>query len=435
MRVRERAKDLVLDHLGAALYGACMPWSRIVREGVLADRGSPRSTVYGSKRVPPRSAALANGTAAHAIELDDTHEESLSHPGCVVIPAALAMGEALDSSGADLIAAMVAGYEAQCRIGSAIGNALNLRGWHPTSTCGVFGAAVAVGNLRRVDPATMVSTFGLCASMASGVIQFTQDPVGTMVKRLHAGLPAERGVLAANLAAAGFSGPRQSIEGDYGFARVFAGDVSLARLTDRIGERFEIEQVSIKLYPCCKLFHSLFDAINDCRRQRAFESQDVVALEALGPGRTVDETHMERRPRSPMSAQYSLPYSCAVAIALDSTDPVSFAESSFGNKEVMRIADLVKPVLDAALDEQFPAHFGGGVRIRLRDGTELSSTLLDAHNPSRRNEIQSKFRKLTGPILSLRRQENIVEVVANLERLASVSELTRLLRGVSLRIR
>lgn len=430
--VTDRAKDLLLDHLGASLYGACMPWSHKVREVVLADQGSPKSTVYGSKRIAPGAAALANGTAAHAIEIDDTHEESLSHPGCVVIPAALAMSEVLRSSGADFIAAMVAGYEAQCRVSAALGNALQIRGWHPTSACGVFGAAAAVGNLRRLDASTMASAFGLSASMASGVIQFTQDAVGTMVKRLHAGLPSERGLLAANLAAHGFAGPAQAIEGQFGFARVFVGEVGLERMTYLIGERFEIEQVTVKVYPCCKLFHSLFEAIAECRKQRPFESQEVAAIEPFGPERMVDQTHMERQPQSTMSAQYSLPYCCAAAIALDPTDPVSFSESRFGDAEVLRIAKLVEPSIDQALDSVFPRHFGGGVRIRLRDGTVLSSTVLDSHNPTRRDEIQRKFRKLTSNFLSRRRQESIIEATANLDRLESMSELTKLLRNLEL---
>jgi 2-methylcitrate dehydratase PrpD len=146
----------------------------------------------------------------------------------------------------------------------------------------------------------------------------------------------------------------------------------------------------------------------------------------------VDQTHMERQPQSTMSAQYSLPYCCAAAIALDPMDPVSFSESRLGDAEVLRIAKLVEPSIDPALDSVFPRHFGGGVRIRLRDGTVLSSTVLDSHNPTRRDEIQRKFRKLTSNFLSRRRQESIIEATANLDRLESMSELTKLLRNLEL---
>ena len=230
--VAERAKDLVLDHLGVTLYGACLPWSCKVREIVLADGGKAASTIYGSRRVPARAAALANGTAAHAIEFDDTHDESLSHPACAILPAAFAIAEETGASGRDFLAAMVAGYEAQCRFGAPLGNAIIRRGFHPTATLGVFGATAAVANLLRLDAGRIVSAFGSGASMSSGVMQFTEDAEGTMIKRLHAGLPAERGILAARLAAIDFTGPRGAIEGTWGIGRVFAGVTDLGRVTD-----------------------------------------------------------------------------------------------------------------------------------------------------------------------------------------------------------
>lgn len=433
--VVERAKDLVLDHLGVTLYGACLPWSQKVREVVLEEGGRPQSTIYGSRRVPARAAALANGAAGHAIELDDTHDESLSHPGCVILPATFAMAEALGSSGRDFLAAMVAGYEAQCRIGAALGNELIRRGFHPTATCGVFGAAAAAGNLLRLDAATIVSAFGSGGSMCSGVMQFTEDPAGTMIKRLHAGLPAERGILAAKLAARGFAGPRQAVEGHWGFARVFAGNPNLDRITEGLGERFEIERITVKLYPCCKLFHSLIEAIENCRRERPFTPDDVVGIEPFGPRNMID-THMVHRPLSTMAAQYSLPYACAAAIVFDATDPDSFGEKRLGHQGALRIADLVKPVVDDALEAMFPRRFAGGVRIRLRDGQVLTSTVLDSRSspdmPIGREEIQAKFRTLTSAIISAGRQERIMEATANLDRLASIGELTALLRGIVL---
>ena len=193
-RVIGRAQALVLDHLGVALLGATQPWAAKVRELALAEGGVGESTIYGFGRVPARAAALVNGTAAHAVELDDTHDESLNHPGAVVIPAALAVAEKLDADGRALLAAIVAGYETQCRIGIPLGAAVIARGFHPTATCGVFGATAAAANLMRLDAPTIASAFGTAASMSSGVMQFSGDPSGTMTKRLHGGLPAERGV-------------------------------------------------------------------------------------------------------------------------------------------------------------------------------------------------------------------------------------------------
>lgn len=433
--VVERAKDLVLDHIGVTLYGACLPWSRKVREAMQEEGGRAQSTIYGGKRVPARAAALANGAAGHAIELDDTHDESLSHPGCVVLPATLAVAEARGASGRDVLAAMVAGYEAQCRIGAALGNDLIRRGFHPTATCGVYGAAAAAANLMRLDAASIVSAFGSGESMCSGVMQFTEDPAGTMIKRLHAGLPAERGVLAATLAMRGFAGPRAAVEGRWGFASVFAATGKLDRITEGLGERYEIERITVKLYPCCKLFHSLIEAIENCRAERPFTADEVVAIEPFGPRNMID-THMEYRPRSTMAAQYSLPYACAAAIAADPTDPDAFAEDRLADKTALRIADLVAPVVDDALEAMFPRRFAGGVRIRLRDGKTLTSTVLDSRSspevPIGREEIQAKFRTLTNGLLTTTRQRRILETAARLDKVAAIDELTSLLRGIAL---
>lgn len=433
--VIERAKDLVLDHVGVSLYGACMPWSRQVRALIQAEGGCAQSTVYGAGRVPERAAALVNGVAAHAIELDDTHDESLGHPGCVVLPAAFAVAESTGASGSDFLAAMVAGYEAQCRIGMAVGNALVQRGFHPTATCGVYGATAAAASLLRLDAAALVSAFGSAGSMSSGVMQFTEDPQGTMIKRMFGGLPAERGVLAARLAAGGFSGPHQALEGRWGFAPVFAGVTDLACVTEGLGQRFAVERITVKLHACCKLFHSLIEAIQNCRRERDFAAEDVVAITPFGP-RNMMDTHMERRPQSTMSAQYSLPWACAAAIVADPADPGSFSGSSLQDPRAQRIADLVQPEVDARLHAMFPQHFTGGVRIRLRDGQQLTSTVIDSRSspelPIGRAEIQAKFEALTRGFLAPAHQARIVEATARLDRLESIAGFTALLRDIDL---
>jgi 2-methylcitrate dehydratase PrpD len=429
--VVERAKDLVLDHVGVSIVGAQLPWTQRVRAVVLAD-GRGDSTLYGGGRVSPRNAALANGAAGHAIEFDDTHDESLGHPGCVVIPAALALAEARDASGRDFLTAMVAGYEAQCRVGSPLGRPLIERGMHPTATCGVFGSAAAAGHLLGLREDALVSAFGSAISMASGVMQFSEDPAGTMIKRLHGGLPAERGLLAALLASSGYSGPRQSIEGKYGFAAVLAAaSANLDRITDGLGERFEIERISVKLYPCCKQFHSLIEAVAECRAKERFGAADIAAIEPFGPRAMID-THMEYRPASTMSAQYSLPYTTAVALLLDPTDPESFEASARARKDVLALVDLVKPVQDEALQAHYPRRFPGGIRLRLRDGRQVEASVLDSRSsperPITHEDVQRKFLSLTASLLSPARQQRIIERVATLER-GSVRDLAALLRA------
>lgn len=431
--VVERTKDLLLDHIGVSLFGSTLPWSAKVRAVAVAEGARAQSTIYGWGRTSPRGAALVNGAAAHAIEFDDTHDEAMQHPGCVVIPTAMALGEANDCTGSELIAAIVGGYEVECRIGATLGSELMRRGFHATATCGVYGATAAAGMLLRLPEATLISAFGLAASMSSGVMQFSQDPEGNMIKRLHSGLPAERGLLAALLAAEGFTGPFGAIEGRYGFARVFTGLTDLERATRGLGRELEIERITVKLYPCCKQFHALIEAIEQCRARRPFVADDVAAIETLGTHAMID-THMEYRPRSTMAAQYSLPYTAAAAIMLDPRDSASFEAPTIHREEVLRVADRVTPRFDEALEAHFPRKYAAGVRIRLTDGEVLAATVLDARSsperPITRDDVQQKFVAVTASLLSRSRQAQIIETVVAFDRGHRVRDLSTLLRNV-----
>jgi 2-methylcitrate dehydratase PrpD len=434
----ERAKDLLLDHLGVALYGASMPWSEMVRSSVLAEEGRAESTIYGWGRVPARGAALVNATAAHAVELDDTHDEALQHPGCVIWPAALAISESLDRSGADMLAAVIAAYDVECRIGAAVGKHLYAKGFHPTSSCGVFGACAAAGRLMGLNAVQLVSAFGSAASMACGLMQFTQDPAGTMIKRLHAGMPASSGVLAAQLAFRGFTGPKDSIEGKYGFAHVFVGECDLSRIDEQLGAKFEIDCISVKLYSCCKLFHSLIEAIEQCRDQHPFAPSELVSIVPFGP-KAMLEGHMEYRPSSTMSAQYSLPYTVAACIALDAAAVSSYEPEAASRPNVLSICDLVAPRVDDALESRYPQKLAAGVVIRLRDGTELTATVIDSRSsPDRvlpREDILRKFRSLTDGLLTSSKQTQIADLVFDLDNVPSVRRLSEILQGVNLAFR
>jgi 2-methylcitrate dehydratase PrpD len=431
--VVERTKDLLLDHLGVALFGSTLPWSRSVRAIVMGEGARAQSTLYGWGRSSPRGAALANGAAAHAIEYDDTHDEAMQHPGCVVIPAALAIGEALDRTGAEILTAIVGGYEVECRIGATLGAELMRRGFHATAVCGVYGASAAASMLLRQSPETMASAFGLGASMSAGTMQFSEDSERNTIKRLYSGLPAERGVLAALLAGEGFSGPRAAIEGRWGLARVFTGITDLARATRSLGSALEIERITVKLYPCCKQFHALIEAIDECRKQQRFAPEDVVAVEVFGTHAMID-THMEFRPRSTMAAQYSLPYTTAAAIALDPRDAASFAAPTIQRSDVLRLADRVDAHFDETLEAHFPRKYPGGVRIRLRGGRELRATILDAlsspDRPIGRTDIERKFLAVTTGVLSPAQQLRLVEFVTSFDRHGSARDLAAGLRNV-----
>lgn len=429
--IQQRTIDLLLDHVAVTLAGATQPWSAMMRQTVQAEGGEAQSTVYGYDALPARAAALVNGCAAHAIEFDDTHDESLGHPGAVVMTTAVALAQALDRSGTELLTAIVAGYEAQCRIGSATGRQVIEAGFHPTATAGVFGAAAAAARLLQLSPDQTERAFGIALSAASGTMQFSEDPLNTMVKRLHAALPASNGMLAAQLASRGFTGPSMSIEGVFGYARQFGGSTLLARMVQDLGQEWEIGRISIKLYPCCKQFHSMIDAVLACRGNKPFAPDEIESIEALGP-QSMFDTHMERRPTSTMAAQYSLPFATAVALTLDPSDPNSFGHAQRNRADLLALADKVQPQIEPQLQAVYPRKFAGGVRIGLKDGRKLSQTVLDARSsperPISRPEVMSKFETLLQGICDEARRHQIAQAVLALERGGTAREL-----GLSLR--
>lgn len=430
----ERTKDLIVDHVGVAIRGSSELWTRIVREQVLAEHAAPVSSLHGGGFSSARNAALANGTAAHALELDDTHDRSLTHPGAVVIAAALATAQANGAGGTAMIAAIVAGYEMQCRLGIHLGQAMIERGVHPTAALGVFGAVAAAGHILALDEKSMTCAFGIAASMSAGLMQFSQDPSGTMVKRLYGGLPAERGVLAAQLASAGYTGPRASIEGTFGVARVLASRaITELRETGR-DAGYQIAEVSIKLHACCRNFHALIDAVRDCRQQRAINPDEIERVEVYGPRAMIDH-HLERRPRSTMAAQYSLPFTTAVALLSDTTSPSSFQPDQLERTDLLAVADRIVSVYDAEFEAAFPAHFGGGISIRFRDGSRLSRRVLDSDGtpakPANRSVVHAKFRAMTVGALTEGQQQGLLAAIATLHHAGSLAALNAALANAN----
>ncbi len=425
-----RAKDLLIDHLGVAYCGLHLPWSKMICARAVADGGPPESTIYGHGRVGARNASLANATMAHALELDDTHIPSLSHMSAVIFPAALAIAESRHASGKEFLTAYILGAEAMGRIGRAAGQSLINGAFHPTSTSGVFGAAAAAAKLLKLEAHGIEAAFGLAASMASGVMQFSLESEGTMVKRLHAGLPAHHGVLAALLAADGFSGPSGAIDGERGFLKAFARHTNSASIAQDLGGVFMIEDVSFKLNACCLHFATLIDSLNECRAACDFPVDQIEAIQVHGP-KALLSGHMEYRPKSMMAAQYSLPFVTAVTLLLDPRSPISYNEQAMNSPEVLAMADRVTAFEDADLEKLFPARFPARTKVIYKGGKVLESHTLDplgsSVRPLQRPDIIAKFRALNQDILPLSFQNDLLAAIDEIEVKDGLKRLSDLL--------
>lgn len=401
----EAARRLLLDNFIVSLWGATRPWTREIAQWAQRFAGSGASPVLGADWcADPMVAALVHGTAAHSFELDDTHDETLSHPGAAIIPAALAVGAAAGAPQADLLRALAAGYEAMALLGASAGGMETVhRGFHPTSVFGSFGAATACTCLHAyargeaVAPDAMIAAWGHALSQACGAMQFSAEPGGGEVKRAHAGFGARNGVLAAEFARMpAVTAPRRVAEGAYGLAALFGGPL---RQVEPAGT-LQIRNISFKPYACCRLFHSTIDALREVTHGFSTPMDSIESITLSGPQLIADQ-HMLRRPEGSMAAQYSAPFIVGATLAYGPQRYDAYGEEHLGDAAILGIADRVRFELSEELTRSYyPQHFATGVRMRFSDGSERASVVVDSVGtpckPLTREQILAKGLGLAG---------------------------------------
>ncbi len=385
-----RTKEIIIDTVAAAICGADLPWSRIVIAYARQTGPDGKSRILGVDGSPVQApaAALANGALAHGFELDSlTRPGAGVHPGATVLPPALAVAQQQGAGGRALIAAFVAGNEIMIRIGRATGHTNEARGFHAPGTTGPFGAAVAAGHLLRLDAAAMANALGLAGSLAGGLLEFARGD-GGMVKRLHLGRASEAGVLAASLAGDGFTGPRTVLEGEFGFLRVFCTRWDEAELTRGLREDFLISTAVLKRYPCHATAHAAVRAVRELQAEHGFVTGEIEAI-TVGGTRRMIERHNILEPADLMLAQYSIPFSVALALCREARDPESWDESALADPEIRTLCRRVRLV------EEEGEHGGmaSTVAIALTDGRRLERRAEDGMlGPG---ELEDKFTRLT----------------------------------------
>jgi 2-methylcitrate dehydratase PrpD len=407
----------------AALVRWAQPYAGAGKAGVIAS----------GVRVPAPVAALVNGTAAHSYELDDTHDPSMSHPASVVIPAALAVAAECGSTGEDFLAAVVAGYEAMTRVGTAANASHVIEfGFHPTALFGGFGAAAAAAKLRGLNSEGLRCAWGHALSMASGSMQFSDETTGTAVKRTHAGYAAQQGVLSVELAVAGIEAPQRALDGKYGFFKLYGREARPELLREK-PQQFAIHDISFKPYACCRQFHSMIDGLRTVTEDFA-RLGSVRNIMVRGPKVLADQ-HMLRRPASPMAAQYSLPFVVGATLEMGPTRYDAFATENLGNTAILRWADMVQVGYDGDLQAQYPAHFGTEVEVGFADGTKRIERVLDSRGTPARpftwDQLQEKALALTAPCRPPLDLGLLRELIQGLPKAKDVVALERLLTGES----
>jgi 2-methylcitrate dehydratase PrpD len=395
-----------LDWLGSALAGSLEPPARFA-QGVAHSLGaSDDATMFNARRASAAAAAFANGVASHILELDDVHKGSTLHAAAPVISAALGVAERERATGRAFALAVAVGYEAALRIGEAV-NPSHYRFWHPTGTVATFGAAAAAGSLLGLTPAQMLDALGSAGTQASGLWEFNAD--GSMSKHLHPGKAAFNGILAADLARAGFTGAGRILEGERGFFRATASHADATRITEALGDRWKITENCYKLHSCCGHTHTAIDVALDVRAERRWTVRDAssavarVDVQTYGPGY---EIVSDPNPATPYRAKFSLAYCVAAALTEGRVNLEQFAPerfSSTGVVEPMIAALLPRIHVEVAEDltAKYPARWPTRVVVTLNDGTTLRGASDyprgNPENPVSTETLEAKFVELVTP--------------------------------------
>jgi 2-methylcitrate dehydratase PrpD len=393
--VLRRAEDLFLDWLGSALAGkGARPVEAIERFALKMGGPGPSEVLVSRRLTTPLFAALVNAAASHFAEQDDVHNGSVFHPAAVVFPPALAVAQALRAPGAEFVAACVAGYEVGIRVGEFLGRS-HYKVFHTTGTAGTVAAAAAVGRLLRLDAARMLNAFGSAGTQAAGLWEFLRDAADS--KQLHTAHAAAAGLMAAYLAADGFTGAQKVLTGAQGMAAGMSRDADPARLTDRLGTRWALAETSFKFHASCRHTHPAADALAQVMQQHALQPDDIAQVTTLVHQGAIDVLGAVIEPHSVHQAKFSMG-TVLGRIAVRQHAGLAQFDLALRDAEVARFRAKVRMQLDAEVDAAYPARWIGKVEVQTVDGRTLHGRVDepkgDPGNTLSRTELAAKALRL-----------------------------------------
>ncbi len=431
--VVDRAKYFFLDYLGVAVRGSLSDSSQPLYRlaGSLAPAG--QGTVLGrAEKTHFPYAALANGTAAHSLELDDTHQAGSIHLGVSVFSAALAVAEQSGASGRDFLTASVVGFEVAARLAMALKPTEHYgRGFHPTATCGTFGAAASAAKLLGLSEAQLLSALGIAGSQSAGSMEFLAE--GAWTKRFHPGWAAFSGIHAALLAKEGFIGPQTILEGRDGFLKAYGVRPEPSKISQGLGEDFQILQTAVKPHACRRYTQAPIDAVLSIVREHDVKPEQVerVTIGMLETGIPVicEPAARKYRPTNVVEAQFSLPFGVAVALRKRRAGLDEFSEAMLEDTAVGALMSKVGYEHDPQLEKNYPKEWPAWARVRLNTGRDISAQVRfpkgDPENPLSWDELATKYADLVTAVWTDSRASQVCEAVRGLEDESDLRKVTQ----------
>ncbi len=398
--VRHHAKRALIDWFASLLPGTGIDPAQAMIKGLADELGHGKAYVYGSGRFGPlRTAALINGTASHTIEFDDIFRDAIYHPGCPTIGAALAAAQAKGASAADLIAAIIVGYEVSTRIGLAV-QPSHYKFWHTTGTVGTFGAAAAVATILKLNAEQFAHALATSATMAAALQQaFRSD---SMSKPLHAGHAAEAGAMAALSAEYGMTGTLDVLEGEAGFGAAMSTTVDWSKATAGLGAHYNITQMTFKNHGCCGHAFPAIDGVLHLKAEHGFAPEAIKRIRVGGYRATLEVAGVPKA-TTPFEGKFSTPFLVASALVHGSVRLNAYEPERLADMRVQALSDKVELKLDEQCAADFPKRRSAKVAIELADGRTL-----EHYQPTRKGDpdapltdadVSDKFLELTGPVL------------------------------------
>lgn len=427
--MERKTRQHTIDGIAAAVAGSTLEAGRLGRSYALSQSTTGPATIVGSsgKSSLTSLAAMANGLSAHADESDDSHERSMSHPGCSIVPAALAVAESIDASLESLLRSVALGYDVGCRTTIAIGID-NITPWQGVTSShalvGVFGSTAASSALLRLTPQQVGWTLSYCAQQAAGLGTIFRDHAHVEKAFVFGGMPARNGVVAAELVASGFSGVHNAFAGNPNFFDLFPGTAEPDELIEALGHRFEIAATNLKKYPVGSPNQAIVQAIEDLLRESPPDVDSITSVEIRVPSYIL---HIVR--------QSAMPAVCAEFIAaltiLDGscTFKALHDEARMKDRDTQRLMARVSVTGDDTLGRSRAAH----VRIESTNAPTREKYVAAArgsvHDPMENDEVRAKARSLMEPVLGADTAAAVLEIVDAGDARTSVRELAHLLSG------
>ena len=420
----EVARHCLLDFVGCALAGADEDLTKILVAEVVRPEASTQATILGRReRATAQTAALVNGSAGHALDYDDTHTAMGGHPSVPLIPALLAAAESTNATGADFVAALIAGFELQSRVGRIVGAEHYAAGFHTTGTVGTFGAAAACAHLHGLSEQGWLHAIGLAGTQAAGL----KSGFGTMAKPMHAGRAAAAGYLAATLAKGGFTSNPSILEIDQGFV---ATHTSRSLSTDPLAEmsdRWFVRETLFKYHAACYLTHSSIESISRLQEANGLDSSKLDSI-AITVNPSLLRVCNIPEPRTGLEGKFSLRATAALALlAKETEDPATFCDEVMQSDEVVAVRDRVTVLPDenVGMADSHVAIEAGGQRYETSTDTGQPSTDLDVQ----RARLEAKFDRLTAPVIGGDGAKRAREMILQIESVPSLRDLIAELAG------